>query len=631
MESLHAFLAHKAYCLRVSSLIEAGAAGSGHPTTCLSAADIVAVLFFKIMHFDPDNFENNNNDRFILSKGHASALLYAVWKELGKLSQKDLLTYRKFDSVLEGHPTFRFPYTEAATGSLGIGLSIGIGIALAARLDQRSFITYVLLGDAEMAEGSIWEAIQLASFYKLSHLVAIVDFNQLGQSCKTMVADHPEQLADRVASFGWKTYVVDGHSSEMLVSTLLEAIVEMGKNQAPVMIVAKTIKGYGLPSVAGKFGFHGKPFLGKERDAMLAELATTFKEAAGYNGSYLWQPIKPQSILVQSPNIDFETIEAQHAVGDMVPTRRAYGEALALCGGLDESIVSLDADVKNSTYAELFEKRYPNRFIQSFIAEQNMVSMGVGMARCGKKPFISTFAAFFTRAHDQIRMAAIGISPLRLVGSHAGVSIGEDGPSQMGLEDIAQMRGLPGSVVLYPCDAVSTHYLVQEMVRYESGISYLRTTRAATPVIYKNNEKFVIGGSKVLKQSDHDQVCIIASGITVFEALKAYDILQKNYGILSCIIDLYSIKPFDTNTVRARVRHSKNRVIVVEDHYAAGGIGEMIAAELCGEMVTIKRLAVLHLPRSGTPEELLHFESIDAESIVCAAQELLMFNTKSLE
>lgn len=618
MHTLFSFLSRKAYNLRVSSIVQSKAAESGHPTTCLSAADIMAVLFFHVMRFDVDQFDAPNNDRFILSKGHASALLYAVWKELGKLTEEDLLTYRQFDSVLEGHPTFRFAYTEAATGSLGIGLSIGLGQALAARLTKLSYKTYVLLGDGEVAEGSVWEAVQLAAYYKTDNLIAIVDMNELGQSDQTMQDGNVVQMQKRFSGFGWHTVVVNGNG----IPELLEAFKDIEQlHGAPIVIIAHTKKGYGLPSIQGKLGFHGKAFVGQQAQSLLQELAQTFSaDAESKDQPYI--PPVPAQQKEYMERVSGLYQSALYKTGEKISTRKAYGKALAALGDVDAKVVALDADVKNSTYAEIFENKYKNRFIQCFIAEQNMVSMAVGFNRRGYVPFVSTFASFFSRAHDQIRMAAIGKAQLCLVGSHAGVSIGQDGPSQMALEDIAMMRCLPNSVVLYPCDGVSTHALVKLMHEYKEGISYLRTTRADTSILYDTSHTFKIGGCSVLRKSDQDCVCIIAAGITVFEALKAHEVLAAQ-GIFASVIDLYSIKPLDVETVLVTARASGSKIITVEDHYKEGGIGESIIAALANNGISVYMLAVPGLARSGAPQELLAWAGIDAQAIVTKTLSIL--------
>ena len=610
------FLEHAAYQLRVNSLRMTTQAKSGHPSSCLSAADIVAVLFLYAMQYDPHNPANPNNDRFILSKGHAAPLLYAAWKEVGVLSIDDLMTYRQFSSVFEGHPTSRFSRTEAATGSLGIGLSVGAGMALSAKRTEHNYFTYVLLGDGEVTEGSIWEAAALADHYQLNNLIGMLDCNRLAQSDESLHNHHVDRYAKKFEAFGWHTIIIDGHDIPAIVHALDQARKQQDR---PTMIVAKTFKGYGVSSLQDKEGVHGKPLADAAAlPQALTELAQKFSRAAAYDNSYIWKPRTPltatstvrSTASIQVPNPDY-------TLGANMATRESYGHALCALGKVNDAIVSLDGDVKNSTYAELFEQQYPNRFVQCYIAEQNMVSMAVGMAQQGHIPFVSTFGAFFTRAHDQIRMAAIGTTPLRLVGSHAGISIGQDGPSQMALEDIAMMRALPDSIVLYPCDAVSTYKLVELMANYNDGVSYLRTTRMATPVIYQVTDKFSIGGCTVLHRSPNDIACIIAAGVTVFQALQAYDKLH-NQGIAIAVIDAYSIKPLDAHTIISVVQTGKNRVITVEDHYLQGGLGEAVTYALRDYATTITCLAVRELPRSGTPEELLAWAKIDASAIVDA-------------
>lgn len=617
MQNLQHFIEHKAYNIRVSSLLMTTMAGSGHPTSCLSAADIVATLFFYGMHFDPNDFDNPNNDRFILSKGHAAPVLYAAWKELGKVTEQELMTYRDIHSNLEGHPTLRFKYAEAATGSLGMGLSIGAGMALVAKMDKRSARTYVLMGDSEITEGSIWEAAEIAAQYKLDNLIGIVDCNRLGQSTATIHEWHTQRYADKFEAFGWKAIIVDGHDVHHLMGALDKA---REVEDRPVMIIAKTIKGYGLKEVENKQGFHGKAFTKEQLNTELAELEKRFPQAAAYNQqTFMPQPPSEGAQPAAKECVDIDMVEPHYKIGEHVATRNAYGHALAALGPRCKMVVSLDAEVKNSTYAEFFAEKYPERFFQCYIAEQNMVSMGVGMERRGKAPFISTFGAFFSRAHDQIRMAAIGNAALRLVGSHAGVSIGQDGPSQMALEDIAIMRALPGSVVLYPSDGVSTYRLVSQMAEYNDGITYLRTTRMDTSVRYALHEEFPFGGCKVLAESEKDQVCIVAAGVTLVEAMKAYEQLQQE-GISVAVIDLYSIKPLDRDTLLRVGTQAKKRMITVEDHYREGGLGEAVLYALRNTGITIQCLAVTQLPRSGKPEELLAMMGIDAAGIIRAVK-----------
>lgn len=614
LQNLIEFIEHKAYALRCWSVKLPAQAGSGHTTSCLSAADIVAVLFFYAMRYDPYNYHNPDNDRFILSKGHAAPLLYAAWHELGLVTDEEMLSYRKFGSPLEGHPTRRFAYAETATGSLGIGLSVGVGTALCAKLDKRNFRTYVLMGDSESSEGSVWEAVQLAEHYKLDNLIAFIDVNNLGQSTETMLDYKIKQYVERFSAFGWQVFDVDGHNVKSLMEVIDKAHHVTHK---PVMIIAKTVKGYGLDFAAGLQGFHGKAFTGEKEKEALDDLKKNFAQVAAYKDEFDWQPKRPQpDALAYSGATTIVIMEKpEYKKGDMIATRKAYGTALALLGDICDAVVSLDAEVKNSTYADIFESMHPERFFQCFVAEQNMVGMGVGFDCRGRIPFISTFSSFFSRAHDQIRMAAIGTAALRLVGSHCGVSIGQDGPSQMGLEDIAIMRCLPESIVLYPSDAVSTHKLVEQMARYSGGISYLRTTRMETPVLYDNDEQFPIGGCKVLRKSDQDVACIVGAGVTLHEALKAYDMLSKQ-NIFVSVIDLYSIKPLDAATLLSVARESGNTIITVEDHYAEGGIGEAVMSALSDEDIIIHSLAVHSLPRSGTPEKLLAVEFIDARAII---------------
>ncbi len=622
MNKLKLFLEKKAYNMRISSLVATNLAGSGHPTSALSAADVVAATFFYGMKYDPRNPDNPNNDRFILSKGHASPILYAVYKELGIISDEQMRTYRKFDSVLEGHPTLRFSHTEAATGSLGMGLSIGVGMAKSAKMDGRDFHTYVLMGDGETTEGSIWEAAEIAAHYKLDNLVAIVDCNRLGQSTETIHGHHLKRHEEKWHAFGWKAIIVDGHDMNQIMHALEKA---REVEHHPMVILAKTIKGKGAPVAEDHLGFHGKAFKAEDMNDILKHLETEYEEAVEFDAqAYAKEnplpspPVRPEgseSELEGSSDEEILMHDPGYEVGEKVKTREAYGHALKELGSRSKRIISLDGEVKNSTFAEIFEKKYPDRFIQCFIAEQNMVSMGVGLQRRGKLPFISTFAAFFSRAHDQVRMAAVSTSPLRLVGSHAGVSIGEDGPSQMGLEDLAIMRCLPQSIVFYPSDGVSTHKLLQLMANYNRGISYMRTTRMATPIIYENNETFEVGGCKVLKQSENDVACIVGAGVTLHEALKAYEQLQGE-NINVAVIDLYSIKPIDAATLEAVGKKAGGRIITVEDHYLQGGLGEAVSAALNHTDFKISCLAVTELPRSGKPAELMAWAGIDAAAIV---------------
>jgi transketolase len=590
--------------LRIHSINATTAAGSGHPTSCCSAADIVAALFFGHMRYDPKNPHFHNNDRFILSKGHAAPLLYAAWAEAGLIPADKLLTLRKFDSDLEGHPTPRLPFVDVATGSLGQGLSVGVGMALAARFDQLDYNTYVLLGDGEIAEGSVWEAASLAGIYKLSNLIAIVDANRLGQSQATAFGHDMGVYRKRFEAFGWRVEDIDGHDSE----EISEVLGGVGLNDQPLAIIAKTYKGAGVSFLQDKDGWHGKPLNKDEAAKAIAELQPTAKSGIGV--------AIPAPNQLPAPNLAAPASypPLNYKVGDSVATREAYGNALARMGEADQRIVAMDGDTKNSTYSEKFMKKFSARFTECFIAEQNMVGVATGMATRGKVPFASTFACFLSRAHDQIRIAGNSQTNLKLCGSHVGVSIGEDGPSQMGLEDLAMMRAVVGSTVLYPADAVAAEKLVEQMTQTK-GICYLRTSRPKTAVIYNNDEQFPIGGAKVLRQNAGDKTTVVAAGVTLYEALKAADML-KNEGIGITVIDAYSIKPLGKDVILAAAQKTNHTVITVEDHYTEGGLGDAVAGELSAGGIKVRKLAVDGLPRSGKPAELLAHFGIDAVAIV---------------
>jgi transketolase len=622
------FLANKALNIRINSIKATTASKSGHPTSCMSAADMISVLFFHALKMNIKDPKAINNDRFLLSKGHAIPVVYSALRELEIISNEELLSLRKFDSYLEGHPTPRFIYNEAATGSLGQGLGIGVGMALNAKHEKLSYTTYVMMGDGEIAEGSIWEAAELASYYKLDNLIGIVDCNRLGQSGESIHNHDVKKYAEKFKAFDWNYIIIDGHNLEEISSALTVAQQTKG---LPTVIVAKTYKGYGLENVENKDGFHGKPFSQEDLPVVVEALKKRFKEASAYIGLYNQDlnfsiSIDEKNTLPQNLPISIDITNDKNTAlftnDQKMATRKAYGYALAALGQSNDNIFVLDCDVKNSTFSEIFEKENPNRFIQCFIAEQNMISVAIGLELRGKIPFAATFACFLTRAHDQIRMAGIGRNALRICGSHAGVSIGEDGPSQMGLEDIAMMRSIPGSVVLYPSDGVSAYKLTELMANYNEGISYLRTTRASTPILYEKGEAFKIGGCKVLKQSDRDRICIIGGGITVHEALKAHHLLLAE-GINSSVIDLYSVKPLDIFTIKKIATESRNKIIVVEDHYSEGGLGEAITHAVVNINVIVKSLSVRQISRSGRPEDLLKYAEIDAESIIAAAHEML--------
>jgi transketolase len=588
--------------LRIHSIEATTAAGSGHPTSCCSAADLVATLFFGQMRYDAKNPHFYNNDRFILSKGHAAPLLYAAWAENGFVPIPELLTLRQFTSELEGHPTPRLAFADVATGSLGQGLGVGVGMARAARFDKLDYNTYVLLGDGEIAEGAVWEAASLAGYYKLNNLIAIVDANRLGQSEATAFGHHIEIYRDRFEAFGWRVEDIDGHD----VEEIAEVLGGVGLDDKPLAIIAKTYKGAGVSFLQDKDGWHGKPLNKEEAAKAIAELQPSAKSGLGVAiPAPNPLPAPANAIPASYPPINYN-------LGDKIATREAYGTALARLGEADLRIVAVDGDTKNSTFADKFFKKFPERSTECFIAEQNMVGVAMGLGARGKVPFASTFAAFFARAYDHIRVAGISQSNIKLVGSHVGVSIGEDGPSQMALEDLAMMRAIVGSTVLYPSDAVSTEKLLEQMA-LTKGVCFLRTSRPKTPVIYGNDEKFPIGGAKVLREGD--KVTIVSAGVTLFEALKAADSLKAE-GINVTVIDAYSIKPLGKDVILAAAKKTGNIIITVEDHYSEGGLGDAVAGELSVEGVKVHKLAVVGIPRSGKAEELLAHFGIDAAAIV---------------
>lgn len=665
--------------LRYWSLTISTKAGSGHPSTSLSAADLISVFIKDVFRYDFKNPQNPANDRLIFSKGHASPLYYAMFLAIGALRKKDMDGYRRMDSVFEGHPTFRFPYAEAATGSLGQGLSIGVGMAIALRaqmqnekLENNPQLTthnlqphqprvFVLLGDGEMAEGSMWEAISIASHYKLGNLIGILDVNRLGQSGETMLGHDVLTYRDRISSFGWETVVIDGHDygeiSEAFrqnQKSIRPFLPDKNQNEGkPFMIIAKTYKGRGVSFLENQDGWHGKPLPQPELEKALKELGRVDLDLR----VQVQKPIKramlnsfqhlkgiPKQVWDDN-KMSFRDDKRRYKVGDEVATRKAYGEALAKWGEKYQEVVSLDGDVKNSTYAEIFKAKFPERFFEMYIAEQNMIGAAVGMARLGKIPFVSTFAAFLTRAFDQIRMGVLSDANVKFVGSHAGVSIGEDGPSQMGLEDIAMFRSVFGCSVVYPSDAVCTEKLVEEMIK-KRGMVYMRTSRPMTPVIYSSSEQFPIGGSKVHRLSSKSlkslrllkvlkhKVIIIGAGVTLFEALKAQGELAKS-GIEAVIVDCYSIKPIDEKTLRDLPKQGPTSVgseetipvITVEDHFFEGGLGDAVlnvfAHSSPDRKVDVYKLAVSKLPRSGRPGELLVMEGIDSKAIVEKAMEVI--------
>lgn len=604
--------------IRYDILTSTTAAGSGHPTSSLSAVELMTTLFFGgFLNYDLKNPLYIFNDRVIFSKGHAAPLLYALYHAAGVITFDELLKLRTFDSNLEGHPSPRFSYIDVATGSLGQGLSVGLGMALGMRLKAKERPNvFVLLGDSEMAEGQIWEALEIASYYKLNNLVGILDVNRLGQRGKTMLEWDLGTYEKRIASFGWNTVVVDdGHDIEKISKAYEKVLHPDDMDSRPKMIIAKTIKGKGVSFLEDKEGLHGKAVPKDTLDEALKELGNVDLNIRGE----ISKPVIGDGDSSQRTPDGMETSDRIYHVGDLVATREAYGDALVELGKLNPDLVVFDGEVSNSTYAEKFKKVFPERFFEMYIAEQNMISVALGLSKLGFKVYSSSFAAFLTRAFDQLRMAQYSHPDIKICGSHAGVSIGEDGPSQMALEDLSMVRGLLESVVLYPSDGVSAKKLTKLMIEHK-GISYLRTTRQKTPVIYNEGEEFVIGGAKVLKQTENDKAVVIAAGITLHEGLKAYQRLQQE-GINITLVDLYSIKPLDEKTLLQLAKKTKN-FIIAEDHYPYGGIGEAVKSVLANEDIIIYHLAVKKIPRSGKPEELLHYEEIDAEAIIKAVKSI---------
>jgi transketolase len=599
--------------LRIDSIRAAAAANSGHPTSSMSAADLMAVLMARHMHYDYDAPKNPNNDHLIFSKGHASPLIYSMYAAADAITDEELLTFRQFGSRLEGHPTPTLPWTDVATGSLGQGMPIAAGVALAARdLDHLPYHVWTLCGDSEMAEGSIWEAVEHAGVEGLGNLCVIVDVNRLGQRGETQHGWDLSAYSGRAKASGWQALEIDGHDIEAIDEAFTEAVATTDR---PTMIVARTIKGYGASETANVEGKHGQPL--KDPDAAIEEL--------GNVGHVHVDVAKPQSdaaphVFQSDPSVPLPAYEIG---GDPVPTRKAFGEGLAVVMQRRGDVVALDGEVGNSTHLEDVIAKTADRYFEVYIAEQMLFSQAVGFQVRGYTPFAATFAAFLSRAYDFVRMAVISQAKLCICGSHAGVSIGEDGPSQMALEDLAEFRALGNSVVLYPSDPNQTAKLVELMADHD-GISYIRTTRSGMPTIYSPDEQFTVGGSKVLRESDGDQVTLIGAGVTLQESLKAADALSQE-GIAARVIDVYSVKPIDTETLAAASRATGGRFVVTEDHWPEGGIGEAVLTAFADtdERPRVVKLAVNHIPTSGKGAELLHDQGIDADGIVAAARRLV--------
>jgi transketolase len=598
--------------LRVDSIRATAAAGSGHPTSAMSAADLLAVLAAKYLRYDFEDPQNPNNDHLIFSKGHASPLLYALYRAVGAISDTELLGMRRPGSRLEGHPSPLLPWVDVATGSLGFGLPVGVGLGLVAKtVDPRPYRVWILAGDSELAEGSVWEAFEHAAHWLLDNVTVIIDVNRLGQSGETMHGWHVTSYAERARAFGWEAFVIDGHDLTEIDEAYQEAI---NVRDRPTVIVARTHKGRGVVAVEDQPGWHGKVLADPE--AAIAEL--------GGSRAITISPAPPPEAPVAQRYARSELALPSYELGSPMATRRAYGEALAALGSSRSDVVAMDGEVSNSTFSGLFAEAHPERFFEMYVAEQQMIAAAIAFDVRGLVPFASAFAAFFSRAYDFVRMGAISRASIRVVGSHAGVATGEDGPSQMALEDIAMFRAVHGSTVLYPSDANQTVRLV-ELAADNPGITYLRTTRADTPVVYDSEEEFEIGGSRVLRCTGSDEVTIAAAGITVHEALAAADRLATANGIAVRVIDLYSVKPIDRATLLASVTATQGRLVTVEDHWPEGGLGDAALAALAetsGPVQAIK-LAVRAMPGSGRPAELLHTAGIDADAIVVAVHQLL--------
>lgn len=608
-------IAHK---LRIHSITSTQASKSGHPTSCASIAEIMSVLFFNTMRYKTSAPRDPSSDRFILSKGHAAPILYAAWAEAGLFPVEQLMNLRKIDSDLEGHPTPRLNFVDVGTGSLGQGVAVACGMAYVGKnIDKADFRTYVLVGDGESAEGSIWESLHFAGYYKLNNLCVIFDVNRLGQSEPTSLQHQMEVYRKRLDAFGFNAIVVDGHDVEELCKAFFEAT---STTDRPTAIIAKTFKGKHFPNIEDLENWHGKP-LGENANEVIEHLKNLIRNI----GPVSIAPPSPQKENAKKVNISNVKLATPPAykLGESVATRLAYGTALAKVAMNNDRVIALDGDTKNSTYSDKLRKAFPDRFIECFIAEQNLVGVAIGAAcRDRTVAFVSTFATFFTRAFDQIRMGAISQTNVNFVGSHCGVSIGEDGPSQMGLEDIAMFRTIPGSTIFYPSDAVSTERAV-ELAANTKGVCFIRTSRPNTAVIYDNNEPFEIGKAKIVKQSANDTVLLIGAGITLYEALNAATELEKS-GVHARVLDPFTIKPLDTQTIIQNSAQCGGRIVVIEDHYKQGGLGEAVLSAVADHRnVIVKHLGVEQIPRSGPPNVLIDMFGISSKKIVIAVNDII--------
>ena len=606
-----AALKDKAIRMRIHSVRSTTRAGSGHPTTCASAAEIMSALFFDAMRYDPQDPASEANDVFILSKGHAAPVLYAAWAEAGYLAEDDLLSLRQIDSDLEGHPPTTLPFVDVATGSLGQGLSVGVGMAHACRLDGNDRRIWVLLGDGEAAEGAVWEAASMAANDKLGNLIATVDVNRLGQSAPTMLQHDMEAYRVRWEAFGWKALVVDGHDLGALIDAYQQARSSL---EQPTVMLAKTYKGRGIPCAEDKDGWHGKPI----PDGPLADETIASLESELNGAGSEWQPNLPPAMPAQPVGPRPMDPPPYQIGGPVVATRQAYGAALEALARSDSRVVGVDGDVGNSTFTTDIEKIDPSRLLQCYIAEQNLVGVAMGLACRGKIPFASSFACFLARGYDFMRLAAISSTNVKLVGTHAGISIGEDGPSQMGLEDLAMTCAEPNYTVFYPTDATSAWRAI-ELAAGIDGPVYVRTSRPKTAILYGPGEVFETGKAKVLRSSSEDRVAIVAAGVTLYEALEAADQLAS-VGIRARVIDLFSVQPVDSETLQSAASDCGGNIVTVEDHYAHGGIGSAVLAALAEDRARVRQLAVRGIARSGKPTELLDRFGISARRIAEAAR-----------
>jgi transketolase len=610
-------LKHRAARIRWLSLKSTALAGSGHPTSCCSIAELMAALFFRVMRYDPKEPGSDANDRLVLSKGHAAPALYAAWCEAGYLEEKEVLTLRKMGSRIEGHPMPVLPFVDVATGSLGQGLSVGLGISIQQKMVLKNGArTFVLLGDGEIAEGSVWEAFALAAEKKSDNLIGIIDVNRLGQSRETMHGHDMLTYARKVEAFGWEAIVIDnGHDIEQVLTAFEQALKVRGK---PVCLIAKTFKGGGLSNIADKENWHGKPVKpGNGLEEALAEVEKDLMKSPPT--PIISKPEKPAKVMLNG-KLNTEVPAPPYAQGDKAATRQAVGPALVNLGAADKRIWVIDGDTQNSTYSQKFAEKYPERFVECFIAEQNMAGIAAGMASRGLTPFAVTFGAFLARAFDQIRMAALSGLNVKFVGTHAGVSIGEDGPSQMALEDLAAFATLPNGAVFYPSDAVSAYRSIVNLAAH-NGPGYVRLSRPANTVLYKPEETFPIGGLKLINKADQPELTIVSAGVIIHEVLQAI----KNAGLENRVqvVDLYCLKPFPKEELTKLVEKTNQKVAVFEEHAPEGGIGSNVALNLAGNLKEFIHVAVNSVPRSGTPNELLDSFGLSAEKIEKTIKDML--------